>query len=88
LRIEHRVGGFFLERLGNIRYRALKRAEASSTLRSNSVIHILPEHFEGHASVAVTRRFHYPVPPPSGQSGRIIRHVRELMLGFREEHSF
>src|SRR5208283_891515 len=40
----------------------LKRAEASSTLRSNSVIPILPVQLNVHACVAVTRLQHYRGP--------------------------
>src|SRR5208283_4378633 len=40
----------------------LKRAEASSTLRSNSVISILPVRVNVHACVAVTKLHHYRGP--------------------------
>src|SRR5271163_3849854 len=54
----------------------LKRAEASSTLRSNSVIHILPVRAQAdtnvHACVAITRLHHYRGLSSHGQ----IRHGR------------
>ena len=46
----------------------LKRTEASSTLRSNSVIHILPVRVNVHACVAVAKLHYYRGPSASGQS--------------------
>src|SRR5208282_4645802 len=53
----------------------LMRAEVSSTLRSNSVIHTLPAWINVHACVAVTRLHYYRGLPPGGQlalCGRLV----------------
>src|SRR5208283_4100716 len=50
----------------------LKRAEASPTLRSNSVIPILPVRDYVHACAAVPKPHYYRGPSRRGQSGRVV----------------